>query len=118
MAAPKDILKVLLATPGAWYLRQTAKAFEERGALAGLWVSDKNCTGLAAGNYHRCWAFHLLMKPFYHCAPQIWTERAFYAFFMSFSAGFYPNRFRRLRSSRPSWASPPSRSTPPITAAL
>ena len=81
MAAPKDILKVLLATPGAWYLRQTAKAFEERGALAGLWVSDKNCTGLAAGNYHRCWAFHLLMKPFYHCAPQIWTERAFYAFF-------------------------------------
>jgi len=80
MAAPIDNLKVLLATPGAWHLRQTARAFEVNGALAGLWVSDQNFTRLAPELYHRCWPFHLLMKPFYHCAPQIWTEKAFYAF--------------------------------------
>ena len=31
--------------------------------------------------YRRCWPFHLAMKPFYHCTPQIWREHAFYAFF-------------------------------------
>ena len=42
------------------------QAFEERGALAGLWISDKNSTGLPPDKYHRCWPFHLAMKPFYH----------------------------------------------------
>lgn len=74
-------VKVLLATPGAWYLRQTAKALEVRGALSGLLVSDKNSTGVSAQAYRRCWPFHLAMKPFYHGAPQIWTEKASYGFF-------------------------------------
>jgi glycosyltransferase involved in cell wall biosynthesis len=72
--------KTLLIAPG-WHLPNTARAFETRGALAGLWTSMKNSVGIPAEKYHRCWPFHLAMKPFYHCAPQIWTERAFYAFF-------------------------------------
>ena len=72
--------KTVVISPG-WWLPHTARAFEVRGALAGLWTSGKNSTGISADKYHRCWPFHLAMKPFYHCAPQIWTERAFYAFF-------------------------------------
>jgi glycosyltransferase involved in cell wall biosynthesis len=72
---------VLLATPGAWHLRNTAKAFAERGALAGLWISDKNNAGIAAEKYRRCWPYHLAMKPFYQFASQIWIERATYANF-------------------------------------
>ncbi|MGH7989234.1 MAG: glycosyltransferase family 4 protein [Limisphaerales bacterium] len=74
-------MQVLLMTCGSWYLPKAAKAFEQRGALAGLWISDKNSMGIAQDKYRRCWPYHLLMKPFYHCAPQIWRERAFYGFF-------------------------------------
>ncbi len=52
---------------------------EKRGVLGGLWISDKNSTGVSPALYRRCWPYHLAMKPFYHCAPQIWTEKAFYA---------------------------------------
>lgn len=73
--------KVLLATCGAWHLPHTAAALEKRGALAGLWISEKNRTGVSPQTFKRCWPFHLAMKPFYHLAPQIWQERLFYAFF-------------------------------------
>jgi len=71
-------IQVLLATPGSWWLRHTGKAFHDRGALASLWVSDKNNTGISAEKFNRCWPYHLAMKPFYQFAPQIWTERAHY----------------------------------------
>jgi glycosyltransferase involved in cell wall biosynthesis len=73
-------IKVILAACGGWHLPQTAKAFHARGALTALWVSNKNA-GLPTNKYHRSWLFHLAMKPFYHLAPQIWVERAFYALF-------------------------------------
>lgn len=73
--------EVLLATCGSWHFRQTARAFQDRDALAGLWISDKNSTGLPPEKYYRCWPFHLAMKPFYHLASPIVTERAFYSFF-------------------------------------
>jgi len=73
--------QVLLATCGAWHLPHTAAAFEKRGALAGLWLSDKNSTGVAKRSFKRCWPFHLVMKPFHHLAPQIWQEKMFYRFF-------------------------------------
>jgi glycosyltransferase involved in cell wall biosynthesis len=73
--------KILLTTCGGWHLPSTAKTFDARGALAGLWISGKNHTRVPADKFRRCWPFHLAMKPFYHLAPQIWTERAFYAFF-------------------------------------
>ena len=71
--------KVLLASPGGWHLPNTAKAFETRGALAGLWISNKNSTGVAADKYRRCWPFHLALKPFYRFATfNFWSERVFY----------------------------------------
>lgn len=73
--------KVLLATCGSWWLPHTAKAFEARNALSALWISDANRTGLSTKHYKRCWPFHVAMKPFYHWAPQIVRERAFYALF-------------------------------------
>jgi glycosyltransferase involved in cell wall biosynthesis len=75
----KTNAKVLLATCGSWHLPHTAKALETRGALAGLWISDQNKTAIPATRYRRGWPFHLAMKPFYHCAPQLWREKMFYA---------------------------------------
>lgn len=74
-------LRVWLGTAGGWYLPRTAKAFSERNALASLWISDKNSGGVPKAQYNRCWPYHLALKPFYHLAPQIWTEHAFYASF-------------------------------------
>ena len=73
--------QILLATCGAWSLPRAAKGFEARNALAGLWITFKNSTHVSREKYRRCWPFHLAIKPFLHCAPQIWTEHAFYAFF-------------------------------------
>ncbi len=73
--------QILLATCGAGSLPRAAKGFEARDALAGLWITNKNSTQVSQKKYRRCWPFHLAMKPFYHLAPQIWTEHAFYAFF-------------------------------------
>jgi hypothetical protein len=81
MSAEASKLKVLLATAGSWHLPQSARAFANRHALAGLWISNKNSTRVPAELYRRCWPFHVAMKPFYHCAPQIVEEHAFYAFF-------------------------------------
>jgi glycosyltransferase involved in cell wall biosynthesis len=74
-------MQIILTTCGGWYLPNTAKGFQARNALAGLWISGKNETAISNDKFRRCWPFHLAMKPFYHGAPQIWTERAFYAFF-------------------------------------
>lgn len=73
-------MQVLLTTTRAWYLPHTAKAFSQRGALAGLWMADKNSSQLPPDQYLRCWPYHLAMKPFYHFTPQIWSERATYFF--------------------------------------
>jgi len=73
--------KVLLAASGSWWLQHPARAFEQRGALAGLWISNRNSTQVTAEHYRRCWPFHLAIKPFYHLGPQIWTEQVFYKLF-------------------------------------
>jgi len=72
---------VLFVSCGAWHLPNTARAFLERKALAGLWLSDRNSSGLPVELYHRCWPFHLAMKLFYHWAPQIWVEKLGFVFF-------------------------------------
>src|SRR6266478_4309141 len=74
-------MQVLVTTCGAWYLRNTAKAFETRNALAALWCTEKNTTSIARPHFRRCWPFHIAMLPFYYYAPQIWIERSFYALF-------------------------------------
>lgn len=78
MNAPSSV-QVLIATGGSWWLANTAKAFEERSALAGFWTPHKNATAVSKEKYKRCWQAHLPMKPFYHLAPQILAEWAFYA---------------------------------------
>ncbi len=77
MTAPR----ALLLAAGGWYLPETARAFEDRKALAGLWMSGKNRSGVAAERFRRCWPFHLAMKPFYHFTSDRWSEPAFYFFF-------------------------------------
>ena len=73
--------QTLLITCGGWWLPHPARAFQTRNALAGLWITGKNSTGVSGEKFRRGWPFHLAMKPFYHLTPQIWTERAFYFFF-------------------------------------
>lgn len=48
------------------HLRPVARALQDRDALAGLWICDKNSTGVSPGKFRRCWPYHLAMKPFYH----------------------------------------------------
>lgn len=79
-------MQVLLTTTRAWHLPHTAEAFNQRGALAGLWMADKKAPRLPAERYLRCWPYHLAMKPFYHLAPQIWSERATYFFRRTYTA--------------------------------
>jgi len=72
---------VWLGSCGGWHLPHTAQALFQRNALAGLWITNKNSTGLPTALFRRCWPFHLAMKLFYHWAPQIWVEKLFYFFF-------------------------------------
>ena len=80
--------KILVASCAAGWLPNPAKAFANRDVLAGLWIPDKNITKVPTGLFRRAWPFHLLMKPFYHCAPQIWRERMFFQFFPVWKAWF------------------------------
>lgn len=70
---------VLILSCGSWHLPQTAKAFSERDALAGLWITLGNHAGIPAEMFKRAWPFQAAMLPFYMWAPQIVGERAFYA---------------------------------------
>jgi glycosyltransferase involved in cell wall biosynthesis len=72
--------KVLIATCGAWHLRNTAKTFDARDALAAIWCTEKNVTGINSSRFSRCWPFHLAMYPFYRLRAEAWIERAFYVF--------------------------------------
>jgi glycosyltransferase involved in cell wall biosynthesis len=53
-------------------------------------MADSNRVGLPPSEYLRCWPYHLAMKPFYHCASQVWSERATYYF-----CGIYDAWLRR-----------------------
>jgi glycosyltransferase involved in cell wall biosynthesis len=78
---PSRPMQILLTTCGAWYFRNTAKAFENRNALAALWCTERNRTGISPALYRRCWPFHLAMAPFYLSGNHDAIERAFYTFF-------------------------------------
>jgi glycosyltransferase involved in cell wall biosynthesis len=73
-------LKVFLSTCGGWYLPNTAKALENRDALAALWITGKNVTGVDGLRFKRCWPFHLAMRPLYRFASDLVVERAFHAY--------------------------------------
>jgi glycosyltransferase involved in cell wall biosynthesis len=71
-------MKILLTTAGKWHLDQTAKAFETRGALAGLWTSDRPKSGVSQELCRRCMPFQWAMQPWYRWASQIVVEKMFY----------------------------------------
>jgi glycosyltransferase involved in cell wall biosynthesis len=72
---------IWLGSCGGWHLPRTAQALQQRDALAALWITNKNSSGISKTFFRRCWPFHLAMKLFFHWAPQIWVEKLFYAFF-------------------------------------
>src|SRR5439155_20238541 len=74
-------MKVLLVACGAAHLSQVARALQDRNALAGLWVSTRNSTGIEADKFRRAWIFHLVMKPIYHLASGSVIERFYHALF-------------------------------------
>jgi starch synthase len=86
-------ISALLLSCGAWYLPQTAKAFLNRGALAGLWITMGNHVGIPSDKYRRGWPFQAAMLPLYFLVPQIWGERAFYAFFPLWKAWLARQQF-------------------------
>lgn len=71
-------MRVLLTSCGDWHLPRTARAFQTRDALAGLWIAGKNLPGGDPAKFRRAWLYHLAMKPFYHLAPQIVQEKMYY----------------------------------------
>ena len=74
-------MQFLLAACGSAHLRPIARALQNHNALAGLWITDKNTTGILLEKYRRCWPYHLVMKPFYHLASLGITEKmAFISF--------------------------------------
>src|SRR6185312_7826341 len=62
-------MRIVLAACGSAHLRAISRALQDRGDLAGLWISDKNTTGISADKYRRCWSYHVAMKSFYHFSP-------------------------------------------------
>jgi glycosyltransferase involved in cell wall biosynthesis len=72
-------MQVLLVACGSQHLPHIARALQERNALAGLWVSDKNQARIPPDRFRRAWLFHLAMKPFYHLTPVSTRERIYHA---------------------------------------
>src|SRR6185436_10818461 len=74
-------MRVLLAVCGAAHLPQIARALQNRNALAGLWISFKNSSGIDPQRFRRAWIFHLAAKPFYHLPSATASERMHHALF-------------------------------------
>ena len=49
-----------------WYMNHTARGMASRGALDGLWVSNRNRFGIDPGRFRRVWPYHWAQKLFYH----------------------------------------------------
>jgi glycosyltransferase involved in cell wall biosynthesis len=74
-------MRLILTACGPAHLRPIAKALDDREALAGLWIPDKNTSGIPRERFRRCWPYHLAMKPFYHLAPLGLKEKIALALF-------------------------------------
>src|SRR5262249_4679639 len=74
-------MKILLVACGGVWLHDIARALQKRDALAGLWVSTKNRTGIPADKFRRAWIFHLAVKPAYHLASASAIEKVYHGFF-------------------------------------
>ena len=99
------------------HMPPVARALQDRDALAGLWISGKNSTGISADKYRRCWPYHLAMKPFYHQPSQ--TIREFMMLrLLPIWAFWVSGRNRRLLTwLTPAWGIGPNCSKPQNAAA-
>src|SRR5260370_38134337 len=68
-------MQFLLAVCGSAHMGPIARALQDRNALAGLWMSHKNRTGITRDRFRRAWIYHLAMKPFYHLASAGTAEK-------------------------------------------
>lgn len=57
--------RLLIGGMCSWHLGNTAREFDEIGALAGYWVSNASRSGVSEGKYKRIWDYHLAQKLFY-----------------------------------------------------
>ncbi len=92
----KSPISVLLLNCGAWHTPNTARAFAERQALAGLWITLGNHVGVPPDKYRRGWPFQAAMLPLYKFASENWEERAFYAFFPLWKGWLRLQKFPRF----------------------
>jgi glycosyltransferase involved in cell wall biosynthesis len=79
-------MQAILAACGAPYLGPIARALQDRNALASLWVTDRNNSGINPDKYRRCWSYHSAMKPFYHWASSGLRQRMTSSLFPLWSA--------------------------------
>lgn len=75
--------KVFVASFNSWHMDHSARAYQEGNVLAGLYIANKNARGVRPELYHRCWPFHLCMKPFYHLLPPLEWQQVQYRCFMA-----------------------------------
>ena len=72
-------VKALFITAGSWTLPEAARAFEQQGALAGLWMSDRNKGRVPKNKFNWCWPVFTLTKPLWFTPlPGYWAERMFW----------------------------------------
>ena len=62
--------QVLVVTPGSWHFAETARAFQRQGALAQLWMSDRNKARFAPEKFRWCWPLFAATKPL-HFVPGV-----------------------------------------------
>jgi glycosyltransferase involved in cell wall biosynthesis len=93
MLTPPSV-RTLFVTAGSWHLPQTAMAFQQRGALAGLWMSDRNKGRVAKDKFKWCWPVFTLTKPLWFTPlPAYWAERLFWKSLPIWKAWFKCQRF-------------------------
>jgi glycosyltransferase involved in cell wall biosynthesis len=76
-------VKVIVASFNTWHMDNAAKAYQNRNNLAGIYSSIENGKGIDKNLYHRCWPFHLLMKPFYILLDPLSWQQIQYNYFMN-----------------------------------
>ncbi len=87
-------VNTLFITAGSWTLPETAMAFEHQGALAGLWMSDRNKGRVPKAKFNWCWPVFALTKPLWFTPlPGYWAERMFWNSLPVWKAWFGCQRF-------------------------
>jgi glycosyltransferase involved in cell wall biosynthesis len=74
--------KIIVASFNSWHMDHSARSYQNQDYLVGFYCSIKNSKGLKEKLYHRCWPFHICMKPFYHLLSCLQWQQVQYHLFM------------------------------------